>query len=81
MKTEQTEVQATKQTAFPLDGLVDAKAITAYLAISPAMLSKLRKAGAIKPPVKIGASARWDVAYIRSIAATGITLPKQSTTA
>ena len=80
MKTEQTEVNATEQTAFPIDGLVDAKSITAFLAISPAMLSKLRKHGAIKPPIKIGVSARWQASYIRSLADTGIEFPEDSKT-
>ena len=76
MKNEQAEVQATEQTVFPIDGLVDAKAITAFLAISPAMLSKLRKAGAIKQPIKIGVSTRWQASYIRSLADTGIEFPE-----
>ena len=63
---------------LPAEGLVDAKTIAAYLNISPSMITKLRKQGVIKPPVKIGASSRWDVDYLRSIAKTGLSLPEPS---
>lgn len=68
----------TEEIALPAEGLTSAKTFAAYLEISPSMLTKLRKAGAIKEPVKIGASARWSVDYIRELAVTGVSMPKQS---
>jgi len=54
------------------EGLVNAKVITWHLDISPSMWQKLIKAGRVKPATKIGVSSRWDVSYIRQLAAEGI---------
>lgn len=68
----------TEELKLPTEGLTDAKTIATYLKISPSMLTKLRKAGVIKEPIRFGASARWDVGYIRELAVTGVSMPKQS---
>lgn len=57
---------------MPAEGLVSAKLITEFLDISPSMWNKLQKNGKIKAPVKIGASSRWPVDYIRNIAKNGL---------
>lgn len=63
---------------LPASGLTDAKTFAAYLKISPSMFNKLRQNGAIKEPVRIGVSCRWDVDFVRKVAATGLSLPKQN---
>ena len=60
------------ETILPADGLTTSKVAAAYLDISESMWNKLRKNGRIKPPIKIGASARWDVAYVRELGTIGI---------
>ena len=71
-------IKTPEEVTLPIEGLTDAKTMAAYLKISASMVTKLRNAGAIKPPVKIGASSRWCVDYVRELGVTGVSMPKRS---
>ena len=75
---EVLKMSETSEVILPNAGLTDAKTFAAYLKISPSMFNKLRQNGVIKEPVRIGVSVRWDVDFVREVAKTGLTLPKQN---
>ena len=67
-----------EEDTLPTTGLIDAKRITAYLGISRSMWCKLQTTKVIKPPIKIGRAARWNVDYVRELASVGVSLSKKN---
>ena len=67
---------STKQNRpFPEQGLVSLLEASEFLGVSLSALRKAQTRNAIKAPIKVGSSSRWEAAYIRELAETGINIP------